>query len=287
MTTRMASSSLDDVAARHPEWHAWLALYREARGACEDGAWADGLLASLDGGAPPFLAGSRLTAPPARVHDLVQSLLPRAFTLKRRAVTRELAMRLLEAAVNMDDDALAATAASLGVGSDLFREVAGLAAMPLLQACGQRWRERIPSDWMDASCPVCGAWAALAEARGLERSLRLRCGRCGADWVGVAVRCAFCGTSDHEKLGALVSERTGDTRRVETCSVCLGYMKTVTTLRPCAPADVRLLDTDTVELDVAALEHGFARPRRPARVLGASITVPKHGRFGMLFRGSR
>ena len=195
-------------------------------------------------------------------------------------------MQVIEAAINLDDDTLRDVAKTLGVGADLFREVAGLAAMPLLQACGRRWADRIPSEWIDAACPICGAWAAVAEARGLERSLRLRCGRCGADWTGIPVRCAFCGTSDHEKLGALVSEREGDTRRVETCTVCLGYMKTVTTLRACAPADVRLLDTDTVELDVAALEHGYARPRRPARAVGARVTAPPRGRLGALFRGS-
>ena len=196
-------------------------------------------------------------------------------------------MRVIEAAINMDDEALGDVAKTLGVGADLFREVAGLAAMPLLQACGRRWAERIPSDWIEAACPICGAWAALAEARGLERSLRLRCSRCGADWTGVPVRCAFCGTADHDKLGALVSARDGDTRRVETCTVCLGYMKTVTTLRACTPADVRLLDTDTVELDVAALEHGYARPRRPARALGARVAAPPRGRLGPFFRGTR
>jgi FdhE protein len=287
MTTSMASSSLDDVAARHPEWHAWLALYRDARRACDDSAWADDVASAHDPAAPPFLTGSRITVAPARVRDIVQRLLQRAFTVKRRAITREVAMRVIEAAVNMDDDALADVAGALGVGAELFREVAGLAAMPVLQACGRRWAERIPADWIDAACPICGAWAALAEARGLERSLRLRCGRCGADWAAVAVRCPFCGTADHEKLGALVSEREGDTRRVEACTVCLGYMKTVTTLRACAPADVRLLDTDTVELDVAALEHGYARPRRPARALGARLVAPPRGRLGAFFRGSR
>ena len=67
MTTGMASSSLDDVAARHPEWHAWLALYRDARRACEDDAWAEAPASAGDAGTPPFLAGSQILVAPARV----------------------------------------------------------------------------------------------------------------------------------------------------------------------------------------------------------------------------
>lgn len=37
-------------------------------------------------------------------------------------------------------------------------------------------------------------------------------------------------------------------------------MKSVTTLGPCPPDELLLLDLETVELDVAALEHGYRRP---------------------------
>ena len=66
---------------------------------------------------------------------------------------------------------------------------------------------------------------------------------------------------DHAKLTTLVSERPGERGRVEACTACRGYVKTITTLTPCPPADVMLLDLDTVHLDVAAIEHGFQRPR--------------------------
>jgi FdhE protein len=114
---------------------------------------------------------------------------------------------------------------------------------------------------------VCGASAALVEARGLERRLRHRCGRCGADWAAEPLRCPFCGTRDHGKLTGLVSERAGERGRVEACGLCRGYLKTITTLTAAPPAEVALLDLETVHLDVAAVEHDFQRPpTRPRRV---------------------
>jgi FdhE protein len=139
--------------------------------------------------------------------------------------------------------------------------------MPFLQACRVAWAARIPDAYEDAACPVCGASAALVEARGLERRLRHRCGRCGADWAAEPLRCPFCGTRDHGKLTGLVSERAGERGRVESCGLCRGYLKTITTLTAAPPAEVALLDLETVHLDVAAVEHDFQRPpARPRRV---------------------
>ncbi|HYE90892.1 MAG TPA: formate dehydrogenase accessory protein FdhE [Terriglobales bacterium] len=280
-------SPLDDVASRHPEWHVWLALYREARAACDEAAWREAAAVTPhEAAGAPLIAGAVLTVDPGRARPVVRALMERAFTLDGAALDGATAVRVLEAAVNDDRPALSALAEGLRLAPALFAEVAALAAMPLLQAYRQAWSARAPSEWLEAACPLCGAWAALAEARGLERALRLRCGRCGADWAALPVRCAFCGTAEHDKLGALVSERGADLRRVETCSVCLGYMKTVTTLQACAPADVRLLDVDTVELDVAALEHGFARPARAPRRLDVRLVArARRGLAGLFARG--
>jgi FdhE protein len=89
-------------------------------------------------------------------------------------------------------------------------------------------------------------------------------GRCGAVWAAQVLRCPFCGATEHTRLGTLVPE-AGDTRKADTCADCGAYIKTITTLAACPPADVRLLDAATVDLDVAALDHGFTRPSAPAR----------------------
>ncbi len=135
--------------------------------------------------------------------------------------------------------------------------VASIAAMPLLQACARRWTSRIPATWAHGYCPICGAWPAFAEARGLERARRLRCARCGADWWNEWLRCPYCGVRDHTRLGALVPEAAGERRKVETCTVCRHYVKTLTTLTPTPAADVAVEDLATLDLDLVALAQGY------------------------------
>jgi hypothetical protein len=47
----------------------------------------------------------------------------------------------------------------------------------------------------------------------------------------------------------------------------------VTTLGPTPPDDLGLIDLATIELDVAAVEHGYARPAGPGAPLGVSLTT--------------
>ena len=146
---------------------------------------------------------------------------------------------------------------------------ASLAAMPLLHACARTHAQRIPPNWPHGYCPVCGAWPVLAELVGMDRGRHLRCGRCAADWPASWLRCPYCGEHDHERLARLVPEATRETRYVEICESCGGYLKTMTTLRASGPIELTIKDLDTVELDVAALEAGFKRPKG----LGFSVDV--------------
>lgn len=140
---------------------------------------------------------------------------------------------------------------------------ADLAALPLLRACGRRLAARVPANWSRGWCPICGAWPTLVESRGLERSRRLRCTRCAADWSIAWLVCVFCGESDHERLTALVPQPEGG-RRVDACRSCSGYVKTCSTLVPLTPEELPIEDLATVDLDVVAIERGFERPPRSA-----------------------
>jgi len=250
------------LAARCPESQAWLRLYDVAHSALDDAAWTAAVPAPSD--TAPLIDGAAISADARAVTDLVRALLDRAGSPSPGDAD---VIALLEAAIMEDGDALHLIAARAGLPPEIAAATAALATMPLLQACRAAWGANIAEAWIDAACPVCGAWATMVEARGLERRLRHRCGRCGADWSAQPVRCGFCGAHDHAKLTTLVSERPGERGRVEACTACRGYVKTITTLTPCPPADVMLLDLDTVHLDVAAIEHGFQRPRpAPRRV---------------------
>jgi FdhE protein len=266
VSVSVSAPALERLHGQNPEWRPWLDLLcavRDEMTARPCDAAVPDVPSSAAG--RPLLDGAELTPAAAAADAWVRRLLTLAArhggpaaSLAAAARSRSLdAASLLEAAIAADRARLDAVADATGADADALAAVAPLAAMPLLQACGRRWRSRMPASWDHGYCPTCGAWPAYAEARGLERARRLRCARCGGDWWIEWLRCPHCGTRDHERLGALVPEGLAERRKVETCGACRRYVKTVTTLTPTAPADVAVEDLATVELDVAALAHGY------------------------------
>jgi len=271
----------------HPEWKPWLALLAEARRALDDPLWARAVPADSRGAAPsspgpaPLLHAARLTVDRNGTDRFLRRLFEVAGNGGESAATLRAAARsehldvpaLLEAAIRQDARCLDDWAAGLGVEPVALRAVVAVAATPLLHACRRAWQDRLPAGWRQGYCPVCSAWPTLAEARGLERSRRLRCARCGGDWRTDWLRCPYCDNADHARLGALVADAPLETRRVETCEACRGYVKSIATLRATPPDEVTLVDLDTVELDIAALEHGYARPDEPAYVMRTRVVA--------------
>jgi FdhE protein len=183
---------------------------------------------------------------------------------------------LLEAAIRLDEPALADLAGAAGSDADALGAVAQLAAMPVLCAARRRVGAEAAAQWAHGHCPVCGGWPAIAETRGLERERRLRCGRCAADWRVPVLRCAFCGESDHDRLSALVPEGEGEEeiRRVDVCLACKGYVKAITTLTALHESQVAAEDVATLHLDLVAIERGFTRPDGAAHAAAVRVTTP-------------
>jgi FdhE protein len=152
-----------------------------------------------------------------------------------------------EAAICPDDDRLASLARTAGADSRGLGALMQLATMPLLQACGRDFARQVPVDWSYGYCPVCGGWPTLAEVRGLERTHRWRCGRCGGDWGGALLHCPYCGEADHHQLGSLVAEGDTEACSVSACMTCKGYVKVRTTLQASPAYAVLLEDLATVE----------------------------------------
>ncbi|HEX6938585.1 MAG TPA: formate dehydrogenase accessory protein FdhE [Longimicrobiales bacterium] len=269
-----ARSALAALADLNPEWRPWLRLLEAADDALDDPVWAAAAPEAPVPGRPP-------DAP--LLHEATLPVAARAARRWVRRLMREAGLRaapdavspapprsrsldagaLLEAAVAQDAARIEVLAAAAGVEPPALAAVAQLAVRPLLQASGRRLVGRVPADWAHGYCPVCGAWPALAETRGIERARRLRCARCGGDWAFPVLRCPFCGERDHRKQGALVPDGEEDIRKIDICKSCRGYVKTVTTLLPIAAASVVVEDLAMVELDIAALQRGYARPERP------------------------
>lgn len=253
------------VRRDHPEWESWVDLLEVALDGMDNGsAWKAAVPSSPPvSGAAPWLHGTRVHLDGRAARRWVRSLLKRG--RRRRPKTRSLdAIGLLEAAVRQEDGQLDALALAVDTEPEALRVVAQMAAMPLLQACGRSRHGQLPTDWSAGYCPVCGAWPALAEFRGIERKRWLRCGRCGTGWEIAWLRCPFCGEADHERLGYLVAEDEGQDRwRVDVCKTCNGYVKGMTTVRETPPWAVLLEDLASVHLDLVALDRGYRKPDEP------------------------
>ncbi len=277
---------IDTLGKEQPETKPWLAVLTAALEAATDPVWeraAAGtrLMPEREPGMP-LLAGAQV---PLGERDAARWV-RRMFSLAGEAGTEGAPLRaaarastlealgLLEAAINVDEARLSMMAERLDVDPDALMAVAAVAAMPLLQALRRHFAPATDPSWSEGSCPICGGWPLLAEQRGLERVRRLRCGRCGGDWAQPGIRCPYCDATGHATRSALVPELDGVSRRVETCDQCLGYLKSMATLRAWDGDDVVLADLATIDLDLAALEREYLRPRprlltRSVRVIGS------------------
>jgi FdhE protein len=217
----------------------------------------------------PLLHGRTLEVDAARVRRLVRRLVSTAAAGETAAAASLRGYRpsaieavgLLTAAVRQDRARIGALAAPGGIDSGALASVADLAALPLLHSCGRLLVDGVPDFWPHGYCPICAGWPILAERRGLDRTRRLRCGRCGGDWPVNWLCCIYCGEKEHERLGSLVPEDRGETLKVETCASCRGYLKSVATLQQIPPFALLLQDLETVELDLVALDRGYSRPQ--------------------------
>jgi FdhE protein len=275
---------LDAAAQRHPDGRAWLTLLAETLRALQAPAWAAVVPqpAPERPAAAPLLAGVTLAVDPNMVRRWVRGLLqqaakvtnPSTASLTAISTRRFDPLPLLEAAMCLDETRLADLARANGVAPDALGALMQLATMPLLQVCGQCLAQQVPMDWSYGYCPVCGAWPTLAEVRGLERTHRWRCGRCGGDWGLALLRCPYCGEASHQRLGSLTAEDDDATCTVDTCLTCRGYVKTRAVLQPTPPYAVVLEDLATVDWDIVALERGYMRPTQPGYPLGVRLVEP-------------
>jgi FdhE protein len=264
-----------------PVWRPWLRLLELVLAAADDASWAAAVPEPAADRPPdaPLLHGVLIRLDARRFRRLVRELVRHASAGEEaggaslaRLRSRRLDMPgLLRAAIARDGDAIERVATAAGAEPNAVDVVAQLASVPLLQACAKRLGGRVPPDWMKGYCPICGAWPTLAELRGLERNRRLRCGRCSSDWPLPVLRCPFCDELHHKSLGSLLPEGEAQTRRVDVCNTCKGYLKTFTTIRPMSLRSLLMDDLASVELDLAAQERGYTRPARTAYPLAIAV----------------
>jgi FdhE protein len=275
---------LDAAAQRHPDGRAWLTLLAETLRELQAPAWA-AVVPQPEPERPvsaPLLAGVTVAVDTHMVRRWVRRLLQQAGKVVSPN-TAPLAtidtrhfdpLPFLEAAICLDEPRLVDLAKADGADPGALGALMQLATMPLLHACGRSLAPQVPIDWSSGYCPVCGAWPTLAEVRGLERTHRWRCGRCGGDWGLALLRCPYCGEANHQRLGSLTAEDNDATCTVDTCLTCKGYVKTRAVLQPTPPYAVVIEDLSTVDWDIVALERGYRRPTQPGYPLGVRLVEP-------------
>ena len=278
MSTVLGTPTAASIAREQPECRGWLDVLAVAAEEAERDVWDDAV-PDVAAGALPRLAGATLTIAPRDAARWLRRLIDTAAAhapALAGAAERLDPLGALAAAVNLDVARVDALADAAALPREPLHATLPVLAYPWLERCGRRLNAADTTS--EAWCPTCGAWAALAEARGLDGARRLRCLRCGGDWAAAWMRCPFCGTTDHDRLRALAAESSEQTRRADGCAACGAWVKTVTTLTASAVTQLRLLDVATVDLDVAALSRDWQRPAGLGAPLGVRV-VPGRRRW--------
>ena len=175
---------------------------------------------------------------------------------------------LLTASLSRDQQAIRTGAVHRGLAPDLVWLLAELAASPFahaLQVALLSPRQDAAGDvladakraWNQGHCAVCGSWPALAEVADGHRVLR--CSFCAAGWELNEYCCIYCGEHGERFVTAAPDEERKD-RRVEICGACQAYLKTIDVAELSPFPLVAITDMESMDLDLAAMEHGYTRP---------------------------
>ena len=288
MTSTLAA--VDTLRRERPEWTPWLMVLDEVAREITAPFWDAEVPEAHDRRAPgaPMLTGAAFALQVRPLRDWLVRLFrtaarsgaPKMATLQAVSIEPVEVLSLFAASLAQDRSHIGAIAEASHADAEAFEAIAALLAVPFLQACRRRWASVAPAGWLEPYCPVCGSWPAFAEVRGIERSRAFRCGRCGSGWPALPLKCPYCANDDHEALVSLVPA-TASPAVVEACLRCQGYLKSITRLQGCGPADVAFEDLATVGLDVAALEQGFRRPHGAAHAVTVALSEapPRRRRF--------
>jgi FdhE protein len=179
------------------------------------------------------------------------------------------AASLLTASLRREQAALRTGAEHRGLSPDLMWLVAELAVSPFAHALQRMLFGAAASGelhdaleaWPHGYCPACGSWPAVGEVAGGHRTLR--CSFCACAWELKTYACIYCAESGEPFVTAAPDVERKD-RRIEVCSTCGGYLKTID-LPALSPFPLLAIsDIETTDLDAAAMEHGYARPAMKA-----------------------
>jgi hypothetical protein len=173
-------------------------------------------------------------------------------------------LALVAASIARSEQAVRGAAVHHDVSPDLLWLVGEMAAGPVVhraaRALGRPPTLSALAAWSRGWCPFCASWPALAE---FERGGRvLRCSFCAADWRPSRHCCVYCG-DDGERFRTIAGDLDRPGRRLECCSACAGYLKSLDVDSPTPFPLLAIEDLASTDLDTLAMDLGFRRPPLP------------------------
>jgi len=172
---------------------------------------------------------------------------------------------LLTASLARDQNAIRVGAVHRGLAPDLLWLVAELATTPYAHTLQRSVLDHRHDEtfgaacagWSAGYCPACGSWPALAECADSHRVLR--CSFCSVSWELNTYACIYCAEAGESFVTAAPDQERKD-RRVEVCATCQAYLKTIDVPMLSPFPLIAISDMETMDLDLAAMEHGYGRP---------------------------
>jgi len=163
---------------------------------------------------------------------------------------------LLTASLSRNQEAIRTGAIHRGLAPDLVWLLAELATSPYAHAL-QTALLPAQHEWNYGYCAACGSWPAMMEV--VDGHRILRCSFCASAWERNEYSCVYCGDSS-EKFVTAAPDQERIQRRLELCAACQGYLKTVDVPSLSPFPLLAIYDMETMDLDLAAMEHGYSRP---------------------------
>jgi FdhE protein len=172
---------------------------------------------------------------------------------------------LLTATLARDQEAIRTGATHMGLAPDLAWLVGELAVGPVAHALQRALFTTAANaalaaaldTWDRGYCPACGSWPALAEVVNGHRLLR--CAFCAATWERTMYACVYCDEGGEAFVTAAPDPGRPD-RRTELCSACGAYLKAIDAAEVSPFPLVAIADMETMDLDLAAMDHHYGRP---------------------------
>ena len=162
---------------------------------------------------------------------------------------------VMKSVLTSDFKAIQTTAEKFKVDPPVLTLLLGLSLRPALLKTAHAVQGLLDlNQWTHGHCPVCGSAPKLADLSGEGGKRNLHCSLCETVWTYPRLKCPFCENDNRKDLSYLRAENE-EGLRVDLCSRCGHYLKTIDLRERPGPVIVPLDDVATWHLDLVAQKN--------------------------------